>query len=335
MSALGQVVRSGVGRRRVQSFVMGLTTLAAVTSSVLSLGLLTVVQAPFDHAFASRHAAHLAVQFDASKATAAQTGATGHATGVTEAAGPYPVTTNLNPTIGPDCTASLGPDLPFAGTLAPAASIATRPDLAHSPMDQLVLEDGHWPANADQIVLTQWPMECRGKTVVFDELPGKPSFTVVGRADSLTGTATGFLTEAGFARLTSAGVQADSQMLYRFAKAGTDDEVAADKQAVVAAAPAGSVTGARSYLTEKREATGNAKAFVPFLIVFGVLGLFLSVLIIAIVVSGAVVSALRRIGILKALGFTPSQVARAYAAQALIPATFGVVLGTLFGNLLA
>ena len=73
----------------------------------------------------------------------------------------------------------------------------------------------------------------------------------------------------------------------------------------------------------------------PFLIVFGVLGLFLSVLIIAIVVSGAVVSAIRRIGILKSLGFTPGQVARAYAAQALIPAAFGVVAGTLFGNLLA
>ncbi|MFD0638669.1 hypothetical protein ACFQ9X_51015 [Catenulispora yoronensis] len=88
MSPLGKIVRSGIGRRRVQSFVMALTTLAAVTSSVLSLGLLTVVQAPFDHAFASRHAAHFAVQFDGSKATAAQIASTAHAAGVTEAAGP-------------------------------------------------------------------------------------------------------------------------------------------------------------------------------------------------------------------------------------------------------
>ncbi|GAA1968566.1 ABC transporter permease [Catenulispora subtropica] len=335
MSALGKVVRSGVGRRRVQSFVMALTTLAAVTSSVLSLGLLTVVQAPFDHAFASRDAAHLAVQFDGTKAGAAQAAATAHAAGVTESAGPYPITTNLDATVGPDCTATMGPGLPFAGSDAPPAAVTTRPDLAHSPMDQLVLDDGRWPTAANEIVLSQWPYDCRGKSVVFSTLPGKPAFVVVGRANSLTSTATGFVTGAGFDRLTAAGAHADSQMLYRFAHAGTDAEIATDKQAIAAAAPAGAVEGAHSYLTERERATGNAKVFVPFLVVFGVLGLFLSVLIIAIVVSGAVVSAIRRIGILKALGFTPSQVARAYAAQALIPASVGVVLGTVFGNLLA
>ena len=335
MSALGKVVRSGVGRRRVQSFVMALTTLAAVTSSVLSLGLLTVVQAPFDHAFAARNAAHLAIQFDGAEATAAQAAATAHVAGVTEAAGPYPITTNLTTTVGPDCKATLGPGLPFAGTEAPPASVAARPDLAHSPMDQLVLDDGRWPRSASEIVLAEWPYDCRGKSVVFSGLPGKPTFTVVGVANSLTTTATGFTTPEGFARLTAAGAKADSQMLYRFAQAATDAQIAADKRAVAATVPAGSIEGARSYLAERTRATGNAKAFVPFLIVFGILGLFLSILIIAIVVSGAVVSAIRRIGILKALGFTPAQVARAYMAQALIPAAFGVVSGTVIGNLLS
>src|SRR3954447_14555202 len=153
VSALGKIVRSGVGRRRVQSFVMGLTTLAAVTSSVLSLGLLTVVQAPFDHAFASRNAAHLAVQFDGTKATSAQAAATAQLAGVTESAGPYPITTNLTASIGPDCTATMGPGLPLAGGQAPPTAVTTRPDLAHSPMDRLVLTDGRWPANANEILL--------------------------------------------------------------------------------------------------------------------------------------------------------------------------------------
>ena len=65
----------------------------------------------------------------------------------------------------------------------------------------------------------------------------------------------------------------------------------------------------------------------PFLVAFGVLGLVMSVLIIGIVVSGAVGAGTRRIGILKALGFTPAQVVRAYVAQALIPAAVGTVLG--------
>ncbi|GAA1244640.1 hypothetical protein GCM10009665_39370 [Kitasatospora nipponensis] len=336
MSALGKVVRSGVGRRRVQSFVMAMTTFAAVTSSVLSLGLLAVVQAPFEHAFKARNGAHLSVQFDSSKATAAQAAATAHAAGVTEASGPYPVTAALDTTYGTDCTWSFAPGQPLAGRGNEPVVATTRPDLAAtSGLDQLALVQGRWPTAPNEIVLSTWDHHCAGGSVVFATLPGTPSFKVVGQANSLTGTATGFLTADGFARLTATGARTDEQMLYRFAKSGTDADLATDRQAIAAAAPAGSVESGQSYLAVEKQAVGSAKSFVPFLVVFGVLGLFLSVLIIAIVVSGAVVSGIRRIGILKSLGFTPWQVARAYAAQALIPATIGVLGGTLAGNLLA
>ena len=333
MSALGKVVRSGVGRRRVQSLVMALTTFAAVTSSVLSLGLLAVVQAPFEHAFSARNGAHLAVQFDSSKATAAQAAATAHAAGVTEAAGPYPIAAALDTTVGTDC-----PEKDLAGTDNHPITVATRPDLGRtSGMDQLALTQGRWPTGPGEIALpaNNYADACFGSSVVFSSLPGKPSFKVVGFADSVTDSATAFATADGFARLTAAGAKADEQMLYRFAKAGTDADIAADKQAVAAAAPAGSVEAGQSYLTAEQQETGNAKAYVPFLVAFGILGLFMAVLLISIVVGGAVASGIRRIGILKSLGFTPSQVARAYTAQAMIPATLGLVLGTVFGNLLA
>jgi putative ABC transport system permease protein len=333
VSALGKVVRSGVGRRRVQFLIMALTTFTAVTSSVLSLGLLTAVQAPFEHAFSARNGAHLAVQFDSSKVTAAQTTATAHTAGVTEAAGPYPIAAALDTTVGTDC-----PDKASAGTDNHPITVTTRPDLGStSGLDQLTLTQGRWPTGPGEIALpaNSYADACFGSSVVFSSLPGKPSFKVVGFADSVTNSATGFATADGFARLTDAGAKADVQMLYRFAKAGTDADIAADKQAITAAAPAGSVEAGQSYLTAEQQATGNAKAYVPFLIAFGILGLVLSVLIISIVVSGAVASGIRRIGILKSLGFTPSQVARAYTAQAMIPATVGVVLGTVFGNLLA
>lgn len=333
MSALGKVVRSGVGRRRVQSLVMALTTFTAVMSSVLSLGLLTAVQAPFEHAFTTRNGAHLAVQFDSSKVTAAQTTATAHAAGVTEAAGPYPIAAALDTTVGTDC-----PRTDWAGHDNHPITVTTRPDLGStSGMDQLVLTQGRWPTGPGEIALpaNNYADACFGSSVVFSSLAGKPSFKVVGFADSVTNSATGFATADGFARLAAAGAKTDEQMLYWFAKAGTDADIATDKQAVAAAVPAGAVEDGQSYLTAEQQATGNAKAFVPFLIAFGILGLVLSVLIIAIVVSGAVASGIRRIGILKSLGFTPSQVARAYTAQAMIPATLGVVLGTIFGNLLA
>jgi len=334
VSALGKVVRSGVGRRRVQSLVMALTTFAAVTSSVLSLGLLAVVQAPFEHAFSARNGAHLAVQFDGSKVTAPQqVAATAHAAGVTEAAGPYPVASTLDTTIGTDCPKNDG-----AGHDNGPITVTTRPDLGStSGMDQLALTRGRWPTSPGEIALPGqlYAADCFGASVVFSSLPGRPSFTVVGFADSVTNSATGFATADGFARLTAAGAKSDEQMLYRFAKAGTAADIAAGKQAVAAAAPPGAVEGGQSYLTAQQQATNNAKAYVPFLIGFGILGLLMSVLIISIVVSGAVTSGIRRIGILKSLGFTPSQVARAYTAQAMIPATLGLVLGTGFANLLA
>jgi putative ABC transport system permease protein len=333
VSALGKVVRSGVGRRRVQSLVMALTTFAAVTSSVLSLGLLAVVQAPFDHAFSARNGAHLAIQFDSSKVTAAQAASTAHAAGVTEAAGPYPIAAALDTTVGTDC-----PRKDFAGTDNHPITVTTRPDLGStSGMDQLALTRGRWPTSSGEIALpwNHYAAGCFGSSVVFSSLPGKPSFKVVGFADSVTNSATAFATADGFARLTAAGAKSDEQMLYRFAKAGTDADIATDKQAIAAASPAGAVEAGQSYLTAEQQATGNAKAYVPFLIAFGILGLFMSVLIISIVVSGAVASGIRRIGILKSLGFTPSQVARAYTAQAMIPATLGLVLGTVVGNLLA
>ncbi|NUR58330.1 MAG: ABC transporter permease [Catenulispora sp.] len=333
MSALGKVVRSGVGRRRVPSLIMTLTTFAAVTSSVLSLGLLAVVQAPFEHAFSARNGAHLTVQFDSSRVTAAQAAATAHAAGVTGAAGPYPIAAALDTTVGTDC-----PQKDFAGTDNHPITVTTRPDLGSaSGMDQLALTRGRWPTSPGEIVLPwqHYATACFGSSVVFSSLPGKPSFKVVGFGGSVTNSATAFATADGFARLTAAGAKADEQMLYRFAKAGTDADIATDKQAVAAAAPAGAVEAGESYLTAEQQAGGNARAYVPFLVAFGILGLFLAVLIISIVVSGAVASGIRRIGILKSLGFTPSQVARAYTAQAMIPATLGLVLGTVSGNLLA
>ncbi|MFF0413914.1 ABC transporter permease [Kitasatospora sp. NPDC004745] len=304
-----------------------------MTSSVLSLGLLAVVQAPFQHAFSARNGAHLAVQFDASKVTAAQAAATAHAAGVTEAAGPYPVAAALDTTVGTDC-----PENDLAGTENHPITVTTRPDLGStSGMDQLALTRGRWPTGPGEIALPwqHYAVACFGSSVVFSSLPGKPSFKVVGFGGSVTDSATAFATADGFARLTAAGARSDEQMLYRFAQAGTAADIAVDKQAVAAAAPAGAVEAGQSYLTAEQQATGNAKAYVPFLVAFGILGLLMSVLIISIVVGGAAASGTRRIGILKSLGFTPSQVARAYTAQAVIPATLGLVLGTVSGNLLA
>ena len=124
-------------------------------------------------------------------------------------------------------------------------------------------------------------------------------------------------------------------MLYRFA--------AADTAAQVDARPRRGGRRAAGRRADRRRSPGSPPGrtapahtalFVPFLIAFGVLGLVMSVLIIGNVIAGAVSAGTRRIGILKALGFTPGQVVRAYLGQALIPAAVGAALGVVAGNLL-
>ncbi|WP_405888277.1 ABC transporter permease [Streptomyces sp. NBC_01136] len=328
MSALGKVVRAGVGRRRMQTLVMVLTTTMAVAAAVLATGLLVASRAPFEHAFAKQRGAQLTAWFDPAEATAAQVAATAHVSGVTATAGPYPVL-SLSPRFGANKSR-----LPVGGVMT-EMSVVGRADTGGA-VDDLVLTTGHWATGSGQIVLSDQntPLGV-GDQLSLPDLPGKPVLTVVGLARSVTATADAWVSPTQIAALTARGSRPGQQMLYRFRNAATDAEVTADRKAVETAVPRGSLTGASSYLQTERSADRTEATFVPFVIAFGVLGLVMSVLVIGTVVSGAVGSATRRIGILKSLGFTPAQVVRAYVAQALIPATVGTALGVVLGNLMA
>ncbi|MGW7256136.1 FtsX-like permease family protein [Streptomyces sp. NPDC054834] len=328
MTALARVIRAGVGRRRVQTAVLILTTFMSVTASVLAAGLLLASRAPFDHAFAQRHGAHLSARFDGTKVTPARLAATAHAAGVTDVAGPF-ATLSARPR-----TVSASDMLP-AGVGLPPLTVAGR-TAAGGSVDRVTLTEGTWATRPGQIVLAAGTIPLSpGARLRIPDAPGSPALTVVGVARSVTGTADAWVTPAQAEALAGTGSTPSYEMLYRFRHAGTDAEVAADRAVIGAAVPKGAMTGAQSYLTVRQRETANAMAFVPFLAAFGVLGLLLSVLVIGIVVSGAVGAATRRIGILKSLGFTPGQVVRAYVGQALIPAGVGCVLGLALGNLLA
>ena len=124
-------------------------------------------------------------------------------------------------------------------------------------------------------------------------------------------------------------------MLYRFTNASTAAEIRGDVSAISAALPAGAVDGFASWLSAREQATGNSAILAPFVEAFALIGLFMSVLIVANVVSGAVVASYRRIGVLKSIGFTPAQVIAAYVARVGLPAVAGCLAGLAAGNLLA
>src|SRR5262249_7875044 len=120
-----------------------------------------------------------------------------------------------------------------------------------------------------------------------------------------------------------------------FQHADTQPQISADVTALTRALPAGTITGAGSWLTVKSQQSGTIAIIVPFVVAFGVIGLVMSVLIVGNVVNGAVVAGYRRIGVLKSIGVPPAQVVTAYVAQVGIPALAGALAGVVVGNLLS
>ncbi|MEU3553288.1 ABC transporter permease [Streptomyces fragilis] len=325
MSALSRVVRSGVGRRRVPGVVIGLATMMAVAASLLGGTLLAASGAPFDDAFRRAHGAHLSVQFDAARVDAGQVRASARAADAVAFAGPFRTATVTPRT--DDGTP--GWPMTVAGRARPGGGA-----------DRVTLTNGRWVARPGEIVLSADSalLPVLGMRLDFPGLPDGPEVEVVGVARSVTGTADAWVVPAQMQALTGGGA-GGYQMHYRFADAdtgaGTEARIAAGRRAVTAGAGAGAVTGERSWLTVRKAVERDTALYVPFLLAFGLLGLVMSVLVVGNVVAAAVGTATRRIGILKAVGFTPSQVVRAYVAQALAPAAVGTLLGVLVGHLLA
>ncbi|MGW4393290.1 ABC transporter permease [Streptomyces sp. NPDC004685] len=321
MSALGRVVRSGVGRRRVQTLVIGLATMMAVAASVLGGSLLVVSGAPFDDAFARQHGAHLSVQFDAGKVSAGRLSKSKDLERMSGASGPFR-------------TATLTPQADESGPGWPM-TVVGRGDPGRD-VDELALLHGRWATRSGEVVLSadSWLVPTLGRKITFPDLPGGPTLTVVGVARSVTQTADAWVAPSQMPALTAPG-SGGYQMLYRFTDAGTAAQIAAGDKAVTASLPPGAALGEQSWLTVRKSAERDTALYVPFLVAFGALGLVMSALIVGNVVASAVGTGTRRIGVLKAVGFTPAQVVRAYVGQALIPAAVGAALGVIAGHVLA
>lgn len=321
--ALGRVVRSGVGRRRVQTVVIAVATMMAVASAVVAGSLMVAAAAPFDHAFGKQRGAHITAQFDPARASAAQLAETGKLAGVTASAGPYP-STAFRPV---DQAGFPLPTLTLVGRSGPDGDV-----------DRVDLKSGRWAQKPGEIVLAasfEGPSVGIGATLKASDTTKAPTLSIVGFAVSAGKTADAWATPAQVDALASEGSPVTSQMLYRFDSASTREQILAARKKLAAAVGSGALLGTQSWLDAKRAADQGAAATVPFVMAFGVLGIVMSVIIVSSVISGAVGTSLRRIGILKAIGFTPREVVRAYVAQALIPAGAGIALGVVLGNLLA
>ncbi|MGW6708462.1 ABC transporter permease [Streptomyces sp. NPDC054956] len=319
MSAVWRAARAAVGRRKVQTFVIGLVVLCSTTTVLLALALLAAASGPFDKAYAAQRGAHTVATYDTSKVTDAQLARTADRPGVAAAAGPF-----LQAVV----------DIPGDWLWRPAGplTVVGRADPG-GPVDRVELLLGRWAEAPGEIVVnsanggTPYPRLLGTKL----EAPGIPTLTVVGFATSMSKSAAAWVTPEQVAALHPAS----AQMLYRFTESATGAQLRDALARATDGLPADSMTAAQNHLTLKKSFSARADAYLPFIALFGILGLLVSALIVGNVVSGAVVSGGRHIGVLKAIGFTPNQVVAVYLTMVSVPAVTGCVLGTLLGNALA
>jgi putative ABC transport system permease protein len=318
VGAVWRVARAAVRRRRVQTIVLGVVVGLSTTMIVVALGLMAASSSPFDQGYARQSGAHLVVAFDRTQVSDAQLAHAAQRSQVEAVAGPFG-------------QATVGLTV-LAGRPPLTLSVVGRADPG-GPVDQVHLWQGRWATRLGEIVLNQDDSDGDGPLALGGRVdaPGGSTLTVVGIAHTVSGSADAWVTPEQMTALHPT----TTQMLYRFTHASTDAQISADQSAVTAGLPAGAVLGSRSYLSLRAAAAAEAATAVPFLMVFGLLGLVVAVLIVANVVSGAVVTGLRHIGVLKALGFTPTQVLVVYLAMVSVPAVIGCVLGTVLGNVLA
>ncbi|MFJ9078160.1 FtsX-like permease family protein [Streptomyces sp. NPDC102278] len=319
MRAVWRASRAAVKRRRVQTFVIGLVVLCSTMTVLLALSLLTAASSPFDKAYAEQRGAHTAASFDTTKVTPEQLAGTAKRPGVEAAAGPFGQAVVDIPT---NWLWMAGGSLTVVGRADPGGAV-----------DRIDLLEGHWATAPGEIVVNWSAQGSPGTEYLGTELktPGGATLTVVGFATSMSKSASAWVSPAQMTQLHPTS----GQMLYRFTDSSTEAQLRASLSRATTGLPEEALTGAQTHLVLKQAFSALADSYLPFMTLFGILGLMVSVLIVGNVVSGAVVSGYRHIGVLKALGFTPNQVVAVYLTMLSIPAVAGCVLGTLAGNALA
>ena len=321
MSWFGPVrtATGGMLRHKVQMVVLGMVLLVSTASATLGLALLAATSGPFQHAFNAQDGAHLIVTVNPARTGAGRLAATRSLPGVSAMAGPFG-----EATVQTQWNGQPFGQLTLVGRSSPGG-----------PVDDVVLNAGHWATGPGQVVLNGPPGgggPVVGNTVSVTGLAHPVTLTVVGLASSITNTADGWVAPA---EVPALGAPSSAQLLYRFTSAGTASQVRADLAEVTGALPPGAVTGAGSWLAAGSQSGSNGAIMEPFVVAFALIGLAMAVLIVANVVSGAVAAGYYRIGVLKSIGLTPAQVVVAYLSRIGVPALAGCLLGVVAGNLLA
>ena len=313
-------------RRRVQAAVIFLTVLLSIATGTMALTLMSQTRDPYQTAFAAQKGAHLQVSFHPT--TDPQLlAATPAIIGASVAGGPYPATS-----------------LQFrhAGTTFNVEAFGR--DSPGGDVEVLNVTSGRWPRANDEIVLTRSFSELNnvaiGDRIKVVSVVAAPTLTVVGEVvDIDEGSADlsgqhAWVLKAAVPALTTPDL-AYYVMDYRYATDPTSSQLMGYVDRLRAALPPGSISGSVNYLLIRNVFNITNQIITGVLGAFSVFALLATIAIVATLVTGIVISAYREIGIMKAVGFTPSGVVGVFALQIMIPALAACIIGIPAGTLIS
>src|SRR5262249_27654026 len=182
--------------------------------------------------------ADVAVTVDTSVASAAQITAATKVKGVTAVAGPF-ASENVNAQVSMPGNGAVTYPMTFVGRSSPGG-----------PVDDLTLQQGHWPTSDKQVVTSSNAPGQLGSTITV----GKQVLTVVGVANSVTGTADAWVLPAEMNAIAGAAGTGQAQLLYHFSSNATSADITSDINEVKAALPSGAGPTSVSYLDDRTSA---------------------------------------------------------------------------------
>ena len=321
MTAVIRKSLADLGRRKVQTAVILLVVFLSSLSATLALTLLVESDAPFDHAFQQAQGAHLTMTFAATAVTESELRARAGNPAVSAFAGPFKVL---------PWTVQQPDGQRFAEALAGRGGPG-------GAVDRLTLSAGRWAQNNTEVVVSQQMADQVG-VQIGDALTSAsssaiPTMTVVGIASGVGNEPSAWTLPGAVPLFTTGKVQTSYLMDFRLVHAATNQDVVSAANSISAGLPQGAVVDTSNYLDAKLGADRTTAVMIPFLLAFSIFALLASALIIANLVSGAVIAGTRDIGIMKSVGFTPAQVVGVLAGQMLLPAMVGCILGVPIGIL--
>ncbi|HET7419481.1 MAG TPA: FtsX-like permease family protein [Candidatus Dormibacteraeota bacterium] len=326
MRAVVAKALADVRRRRLQAAVIFITTLLAAGAGTMALMIVSQTSDPYMTAFQDQRGAHLQVYFDP-KTDPALLAQTPSLIGAVAYGGPYRAT-----------------EMQFqAGGHKYAVTTIGRDD-PNGSVEQLRITSGSWPSDETGIVLTRSFADLNhisiGDRLKVVSVPQEPMLTVVAEVvdiDEPQASISGqhaWVLDSAFASLAATG-STHYLMDYRFAGEPTAAQLTAHMDAMRASLPPASITRSVDYLLVGSIFNITNQVLVGILVAFSVFALAATAAIVANLVTGIVIASYREIGIMKAVGFAPSQVVGVFVLQVIVPAAAGCAVGIPAGSVLS